>query len=87
MDLHALTVPQVPAKLRERCLSFVAQYIACGITPEKSCIAIQSHVREHAELAWVLNTLASMGEPFSKSRYCPMASKCSYPNPMGSVRT
>ncbi len=62
VDLHSLTVEQVPAELRQRCLSFVAQYIACGINPEKSVIAIQSHVHEHAELGWVLSTLASLGE-------------------------
>ena len=39
VDMHALTVEQVPSELRQRCLSFVAQYIACGINPEKSIIA------------------------------------------------
>ena len=62
VDLHSLTVPQVPSELRQRCLSFVAQYIACGIDPEKSLIAIQSHVHQHAELSWVLSTLTSLGE-------------------------
>ena len=62
VDLHALTVPQVPADLRKRCLSFMAQYIACGIDPEQNTIAIQSHIPEHAELAWVLNTMSYMGE-------------------------
>ena len=62
VDLHSLTVEQVPSELRQRCLSFVAQYIACGIDPEKSVIAIQSHIHEHAELAWVLSTLTSIGE-------------------------
>jgi len=62
VDLHALTVPQIPAELRKRCLSFVAQYLACGIDPEKATIAIQSHVHQHAELAWILGTLTSMGE-------------------------
>ena len=62
VDLHSLTVPQTPSELRQRCLSFVAQYIACGINPEKSLIAIQSHIHEHTELAWVLSTLTSLGE-------------------------
>ena len=62
VDLHSLTVEQVPAELRQRCLSFVAQYIACGIDPTKSLIAIQSHIHEHAELAWVLSTITSIGE-------------------------
>ncbi|MRG90564.1 tryptophan--tRNA ligase [Polyangium spumosum] len=62
VDLHALTVTQVPAELRSRCLSFAAQYIACGIDPETSTIVLQSHVPQHAELAWVLGTMTYMGE-------------------------
>ena len=62
VDMHALTVAQVPAELRQRCLSFVAQYIACGIDPDKSIIAIQSHIHEHAELMWVLNSICYLGE-------------------------
>ena len=62
VDMHALTVKQVPAELRQRCLSFVAQYIACGIDPNKSIIAIQSHIHEHAELMWVLNSICYLGE-------------------------
>ena len=62
VDLHALTVKQVPAKLRNRCLSFLAQYLACGINPEKNTVVLQSHVPEHAELAWVLNTHTYFGE-------------------------
>jgi tryptophanyl-tRNA synthetase len=69
VDLHALTVKQVPAELRQRCLSFVAQYIACGIDPERSTIVIQSHVPEHAELAWVLNTISYMGELGRMTQY------------------
>ena len=62
VDMHALTVKQNPAELRQRCLSYVAQYIACGIDPKKSTIVIQSHVPQHAELMWILSTLAYMGE-------------------------
>lgn len=62
VDMHALTVTQKPADLRNRCLSFVAQYIACGIDPEVSLIAIQSHIPQHAELNWVLSTMTYMGE-------------------------
>ena len=62
VDMHALTVKQEPAQLRQRCLSYVAQFIACGIDPEKSTIVIQSHVPQHAELMWILNTLTYMGE-------------------------
>ena len=62
VDMHALTVKQNPTDLRNRCLSYVAQYIACGIEPEKSTIVIQSHVPQHAELMWVLSTLTYVGE-------------------------
>ena len=62
VDLHALTVDQVPSELRNRCLSYVAQYLACGINPSKSKIVMQSHVHQHTELMWILSTLSYMGE-------------------------
>ena len=62
VDLHSLTVEQKPADLRNRCYSFAAQYIACGINPEKSIIAVQSHLPQHSELMWVLSTLTYLGE-------------------------
>ena len=69
VDMHALTVKQNPAELRKRCLSYVAQYIACGIDPNKSTIVIQSHVPQHAELMWVLNSLTYMGELNRMTQY------------------
>ena len=69
VDLHSLSVKQVPSELRSRCLSFAAQYIACGINPEKSTIAIQSHISQHAELSWVLNSLTYMGELNRMTQY------------------
>lgn len=62
VDMHAITVRQTPADLRRRTLSQLAQYIACGLDPEKSVIFIQSHVSAHAELAWVLNCYTMFGE-------------------------
>ena len=62
VDMHAITVKQNPSELRKRCLSFAAQFIACGIDPGLSSIFIQSHVSAHAELAWVLNCFTYMGE-------------------------
>lgn len=62
VDLHAITVPQDPAELRERTRRTAAQYIAAGIDPENSTLFVQSHVRAHAELAWVLNTITGYGE-------------------------
>ena len=62
VDMHALTVNQIPADLRNRCLKFAALYVACGIDPKESIIAIQSHIHEHAELMWILNSITYMGE-------------------------
>ena len=69
VDMHALTVKQIPSDLRKRCLSFAAQYIACGINPEHSIIAIQSHIHQHAELMWVLSSLCYMGELNRMTQY------------------
>jgi tryptophanyl-tRNA synthetase len=62
VDLHAITVPQDPAELRERTRRTAAQYIAAGIDPEHSTLFVQSHVAAHAQLAWVLNTITGFGE-------------------------
>jgi len=62
VDLHAITTQQKPSELRKQSLSFLAQYVACGIDPEKSTIIIQSHVPQHTELSWVLSTMTYMGE-------------------------
>ncbi len=62
VDLHAITVRQDPKKLTEACLDGLALYLACGIDPQKSTLFMQSHVPEHAQLSWVLNCYAQMGE-------------------------
>jgi tryptophanyl-tRNA synthetase len=62
VDLHAITVPQDPATLREKTRRTAAQYIAAGIDPTASTLFVQSHVPAHAELAWVLNTITGFGE-------------------------
>ncbi len=62
VNMHAITVPYTPADLRLRTRSLVAQYIACGLDPEKCTIFIQSHVVGHADLAWVLGCLTPLGE-------------------------
>ena len=61
-DMHAITVRQIPAELRQRTLNLVALYIACGIDPEKCVLYIQSNVPAHAELCWALNTFTYVGE-------------------------
>ncbi len=62
VDMHAITVRQDPAELRRRALAQLAQYIACGLDPEKSILFIQSHVPQHAELSWVLGCYTQFGE-------------------------
>ena len=61
-DLHSITVRQNPADLRRRSVAQLAQYIACGLDPEKNTLFIQSHVHEHAELGWILNCYTMFGE-------------------------
>lgn len=62
VDLHAITVRQVPAELRQNCLKTLALYLACGIDPEKNTLFLQSHVPAHAELSWVLSCYTMFGE-------------------------
>ncbi len=62
VDLHALTTRQDPAGLRRKTLELAALYIASGLDPEENIIYCQSHVPQHAELAWVLNCFTYMGE-------------------------
>lgn len=61
-DLHSITVRQDPQVLRENTKKAVMQYIACGLDPDINTIFVQSHVHEHAELAWILNCSTYMGE-------------------------
>jgi tryptophanyl-tRNA synthetase len=62
VDLHALTVPQDPAELRRRTLELATVFLAVGIDPEVSTLFVQSHVHEHAELAWLMECTAAFGE-------------------------
>ncbi|TYP71373.1 tryptophan--tRNA ligase [Paenibacillus methanolicus] len=62
VDLHAITVPQEPAALREQSEAVAALFIAAGIDPAKASVFMQSHVPAHAELGWLFTTLAYMGE-------------------------
>ena len=61
-DLHAITVDFEPAELAKRTRVVAAQYIAGGHRPDKSIFFVQSHVPEHAQLAWVLNCITGFGE-------------------------
>ncbi len=62
VDLHAITLRQDPKVLRERCLEFIALYLACGLDPERNVLFVQSHVAAHARLSWILNCYTQMGE-------------------------
>ena len=62
VDLHAITSAQNPAELRSKTLDTAALLLAIGIAPLASALFVQSHVHEHAELAWVLNCLTTLGE-------------------------
>jgi tryptophanyl-tRNA synthetase len=62
VDLHAITVRQQRAELRRTTMDVANTFLACGVDPERSLIIVQSHVPQHSELAWILNTVAYMGE-------------------------
>src|SRR5919106_1002011 len=62
VDLHAITVPQVPKVLREATLDLAAVLIATGIDPDRSTLFVQSQVPEHPQLSWVLECVATVGE-------------------------
>ena len=68
-DLHSLTVPRDPKKLRQDTLEVIAEYIAAGLDPKKSVIFIQNHVLEHAELAWIFNCITPVGELERMTQY------------------
>lgn len=69
VDLHAITVHQDPEILKEKVLEVAALYIACGIDPEKSHIFVQSENPDHAYLAWILNTITTMGQLYRMTQF------------------
>lgn len=75
VDMHAITVRQDPATLRRQTLEVLAQYIACGLDPDKSTLFIQSHVPAHAELAWVLSCYTMFGELSRMTQFKDKSSK------------
>lgn len=62
VDLHAITVRQVPAELRRQCMQSIAIFLAAGLDPARTIVYCQSHVPAHAELAWILSCHAYLGE-------------------------
>src|SRR3989338_8426464 len=68
-DLHALTIPYDPKKIQNSIKDTVIAYIATGLNPEKSIIFVQSQIKEHAELCWLLNTICPIGELERMTQY------------------
>jgi tryptophanyl-tRNA synthetase len=75
VDLHAITVQQDPAQLRQNTRRTAAQYIAAGIDPAASTLFVQSHVAAHPELAWVLNTITGFGEASRMTQFKDKSAK------------
>lgn len=69
VDLHALTTETNAERLRKRTMELAAEFIAAGIDPTKSHIAIQSHVPEHAELAWIFNCVTPVAELYRMTQF------------------
>lgn len=74
-DLHGITVPHEPEELRTRTRNTAAQYIAGGIDVERSTLFVQSHVPEHAQLAWVLTCITGMGEASRMTQFKDKSAK------------
>jgi tryptophanyl-tRNA synthetase len=75
VDMHAITVPQDPAHLRQKTREVAAIYIASGIDIEKSTIFVQSHVPAHAELAWILTCLTPLGWLYRMTQFKDKSAK------------
>ncbi|MBT0992781.1 tryptophan--tRNA ligase [Cellulomonas sp. DKR-3] len=75
VDLHALTVAPDPSVLRERTRRTAAQYLAAGVDPARSLLFVQSHVAEHAELAWLLSCLTGYGEAARMTQFKDKSAK------------
>ncbi|BAU29175.1 tryptophanyl-tRNA synthetase [Aneurinibacillus soli] len=69
VDLHSITVPKEPKALREYTMQLAAMYLSIGINPEKSILFIQSHVKEHAELGWLMQCTGYIGELERMTQY------------------
>src|SRR4051794_16588419 len=75
VDLHAITVAHDPETLRRRTRVAAAQYLAAGLDPERATLFVQSHVPQHAELAWILMCITGMGEAGRMTQYKDKAAK------------
>ncbi|MGC4985588.1 MULTISPECIES: tryptophan--tRNA ligase [unclassified Streptomyces] len=75
VDLHAITIPQDPADLRANTRLAAAQLLAAGLDPERCTLFVQSHVPEHAQLAWVMNCLTGFGEASRMTQFKDKSAK------------
>ncbi|MFF4601962.1 tryptophan--tRNA ligase [Streptomyces sp. NPDC001339] len=75
VDLHAITVPQDPAELRRNTRIAAAQLLAAGLDPERCTLFVQSHVPEHAQLAWVMNCITGFGEASRMTQFKDKSAK------------
>jgi tryptophanyl-tRNA synthetase len=75
VDLHAITVPQDPKELRENTRVAAAQLLAAGLDPDRCTLFVQSHVPEHAQLAWVMNCLTGFGEASRMTQFKDKSAK------------
>lgn len=69
VDLHSLTIPYEPMNLQKKILETAIAHLAIGINPEKAILFVQSQVREHTELTWLLNTICPIGELQRMTQY------------------
>lgn len=74
VNQHAITVPQDPVGLRKNIRSLAALYVACGIDPEKATLFVQSEVPAHAQLGWIMQSVAYVGELERMTQYKDKAS-------------
>lgn len=75
VDLHAITVPQDPKELRERTRVSAAQLLAAGLDAERCTLFVQSHVPEHAQLAWIMNCVTGFGEAARMTQFKDKSAK------------
>lgn len=69
VDLHAITIPYQPENFQKIILETAVSYLAVGFNPEKSIIFVQSHIKEHTELCWLLGTVSPVGDLLRMTQY------------------
>ncbi len=80
VDLHAITQPYDPAAMRARVMDMAVELLACGIDPNRATLFVQSQVPEHAELAWILSTVAPYGELSRMTQFKEKGERAEYVN-------